>query len=151
MSRMNLSVSINASPEVVFNVIADFENSPDRIEWYENVEMLTDGPVGVGTKWRETRVMNNKQSLEDWELTAFERPNYLSAYCDSQGYDVSYTMRVEPEDGGSRLSLEMTTSPRTMLGKLLTPIEWLMSGMMKKIVSKDLVSTKAYIEEQVVS
>jgi uncharacterized membrane protein len=146
MGKLNLSIGINAKTETVFDVISDIENSPDRIEWYENVEMLTDGPVGVGTKWRETRVMNDRQSFEDWELTEFDRPNYFSAYCDSQGYDVNYTMSVQPEGGSSKLSINMTTKPRTIIGKLMTPLEWMMAGMMRKIVFKDLESLKAYIE-----
>ena len=146
MGKLNLSIGINAKTETVFDVISDIENSPDRIEWYENVEMLTDGPVGVGTKWRETRVLNDRQSFEDWELTEFDPPNYFSAYCDSQGYDVNYTMSVQPEGSGSKLSINMTTKPRTIIGKLMTPLEWMMAGMMRKIVFKDLESLKAYIE-----
>ena len=79
-------------------------------------------------------------------MTAFESPTYFSAYCDSQGYDVHWTMRVDPEGDGSRLTWDMTTKPRTFIGKLMTPVEWLMSGMCKKIARKDLESTKAYIE-----
>jgi len=147
MGSMNLSININATPEAVFAVVSDVENSPDRIDWFEKVDMLTDGPVRVGTKWRETRRMNNKQCVEEWEMTAFESPNYFSAYCDSQGYDVEWTMRVDPEGDGSRLTLDMKTKPRTFIGKLMTPVEWLMSGMCKTIVRKDLESTKAYIEQ----
>jgi hypothetical protein len=90
--------------------------------------------------------MNDRQSFEDWELTEFDRPNYFSAYCDSQGYDVNYTMSVQPEGGSSKLSINMTTKPRTIIGKLMTPLEWMMAGMMRKIVFKDLESLKAYIE-----
>ncbi len=147
MGSMNLSISISATPETVFAVVSDVENSPDRIDWFEKVDMLTDGPVRVGTKWRETRRMNNKQCVEEWEMTAFESPIYFSAYCDSQGYDVQWTMRVDPEGDGSRLTLDMTTRPRTFIGKLLTPVEWVMARMMKTMVRKDLESTKAYIEQ----
>ena len=143
---MSLSIDIDAAPEQVFAVVADVENSPERIQWYEKVEMLTEGPVDVGTKWRETRRMNNRQSVEEWEMTAFESPVSFSAYCNSHGYDIDWTMRVEPIGNGSKLTLNMTTRPRTLLGKLMTPIEWLMSGMMLSIVRKDLESTKAYIE-----
>ncbi len=146
MGSMNLSILISAAPEAVFAAVSDVENSPDRIDWYEKVEMLTDGPVRVGTKWRETRCMNKQRSVEEWEMTAFESPDYFSAYSDSHGYDVIWTMRVEPAREFSRLALEMTTRPRTFIGKLMTPVEWLMSGMMKSIVRKDLESTKAYIE-----
>ncbi len=91
--------------------------------------------------------MNNRRSFEDWEITTFERPKYLSACCDSRGYDVDCTMRVDPDGSGSKLSLKMTTKPRTFVGKLITPLEWLMSGMMRKIALKDLAGTKAYIEQ----
>ena len=148
MGRINLSINVNAAPQTVFNVVSDIANSPDRIDWFDKVDMLTDGPVGVGTKWRETRRMNKRESVEEWEMKAFESPNYFTAYCDTQGYDVEMTMRVDPEGDGSRLSLDMTTKPRTLFGKLMTPLEWCMSGMMKKIVLKDLESTKAYIEKQ---
>lgn len=148
MGSINLSIDIDADPETVFAVVSDVENAPDRIEWYEKVNLLTDGPVGVGTKWRETRRMNNKQCVEEWEMMAFESPTYFSAYCDSQGYDVEWAMRVDPEGGGSRLTLDMTTKPRTFVGKMLTPVEWLMARMMRSIVRKDLESTKAYIERR---
>lgn len=147
MGSMSLSINIDATPAAVFAAVSDVENSPARIEWYENVEMLTDGPVRVGTKWRETRRMNNKQSVEEWEITAFESPHSFSAYCDSRGYDVAWTTRVESDGDGSKLTWDMTTKPRTFIGKLMTPLEWLMSGMMKSIVRKDLESTKAYIEQ----
>ena len=147
MGHINLSVSINATPEAVFGVVSDVENSPDRIDSFEKVDMLTDGSVGIGTRWRETRRTNSKQSVEEWEMTAFESPNFFSAYCDSQGYDVKWTMRVNSEGDGSRLTLDLTTKPRTFIGKLLTPIEWLMSGMCKAVVRKDLESTKTYIEQ----
>lgn len=147
MGSVNLSVTINATPEAVFAVVSDVENSPDRIDWYEKVDMLTDGPVRVGTKWREARRMNGRQSVEEWEMTSFESPHSFSAYCDSQGYDVQWTMRVDPEGDGSRLTLDMTTKPRTFVGKLMTPVEWLMSRMCKKMIRKDLEGTKAYIEQ----
>ena len=56
-------------------------------------------------------------------------------------------MGVEPDCDGTRLTLNMTTKPRTFIGKLLTPVELLMSSMCKAMVRKDLESTKAYIEQ----
>jgi hypothetical protein len=42
----------------------------------------------------------------------------------------------------------MTTKARTFLGKLMTPLGWLLSGMMKKCVVKDLENIKAFIEKK---
>ena len=150
MSTMVLSVEIDAEPQTVFDVVADIENSADRLEDIKNIEMLSKGPVGVGTKWRETRVVMKKESVEEMEITAFERPTHYSVYCDSCGYDVRWTMRVDPRGEGSSLTLDMTSQPRTIVGKLMTPIGWLMSGMMKKCVAKDLESIKTFVEQNTV-
>ena len=147
MSKMNLSVDIEATPEAVFDMIADIENSVTRIDGIEKIEMLTEGPVGVGTKWRETRLMMKKEAVEEMEITAFERPTHYTVYCDSCGYDMNWTMRVEPRGDSSTLTLDMTSKARTLMGKLMTPLGWLMSGMMKKCVVKDLENIKAYIEK----
>lgn len=148
MGRINLSIGINATPEDVFEVVSDVEKSPDRLHGYEKVELLTDGPVRVGTKWRETRNMSGKHSVQEWEMTAFDSPKRFSAYCDAEGYDVEWTMGVEAVGDVSRLTLNMTTKPRTFIGKLLTPVELLMASMCKGIVRRDLESTKAYIEQR---
>ena len=148
MSKMNLSVNIEAAPEAVFEMIADIENSASRIEGIEQIEMLTQGPVGVGTKWRETRLMMNKEAVEEMEITAFDPPNHYTAYCDSCGCDMEWTMRVEPIGDGCMLSLEMASKPRTLMAKLMSPLGWLMSGMMKKCVVKDLENIKTHMESE---
>ncbi|MEM7386714.1 MAG: SRPBCC family protein [Verrucomicrobiota bacterium] len=89
-----------------------------------------------------------KESTEEMEITAFDRPNAYSVYCDSCGYDMAWTFRVEPVAKGSALTLEMSSTPRTLAGKLMAPIGWLMSGMMKKCVIKDLEEIKAFIEKE---
>ena len=147
MSKMNLSVDIDAAPEAVFDIIADIENSAARIEGIEKIEMLTEGSVCVGTKWRETRLMMKKEAVEKMEITAFERPSYYTVYCDSCGCDMEWTMSVEPRGDGSTLTLDMMSKARTSMAKLMAPLGWLMSGMMKKCVVKDLDNIKAYIEK----
>ena len=42
--------TINATPETVFAVVSDVANSPKRLDWFEKVDMLINGPVRVGTK-----------------------------------------------------------------------------------------------------
>jgi carbon monoxide dehydrogenase subunit G len=147
MSKMKLSIGIDAAPEAVFDMIADIENSAERIEGIQKIEMLTEGPVGVGTKWRETRLMMKKEAVEEMEISAFERPTHYTVYCDSCGCDMDWTMRVEPSGDGSTLALDMTSKARTLTAKLMAPLGWLMSGMMKKCVVKDLENIKAYIEK----
>ena len=142
-----MSVDIDASPQEVFGVVSDIENSHEHIEGIAKVEMLTEGEVGVGTKWRETRIMMKRESTEEMEITAFERPSHYSVYCDSAGYDMEWTMRVEAKNEGSKLCLNMSSKPRTIIGKMMTPVEWLMVAIWaKKCVVKDLDDIKRFIE-----
>ena len=69
---MNFSISVNAPCEQVFDVFADFKNAPARVDGIEKVEMVTGDDVGVGTKFRETRVMFGRESTEEMEVTEFE-------------------------------------------------------------------------------
>ena len=150
MSRMNLSININASPETVFAIVSDIDGERAKASGLEKVEILTDGPVGVGTRWREIHVMNDRETVEEMEVTAFEHPHFYSAHSDSQGFDVDWTMRVDPKGQGSKLTLDMTSTPRTLAAKFKAPVAWLMTGMMKKMVAKDLEKIKTYIEQQAV-
>ncbi len=68
---------VAAPPEKVFAMMSDFANAPQRISGISKVEMLTDGAVGVGTKFKETRVMLGKEATETMEVTTFD-PNKIA-------------------------------------------------------------------------
>ncbi|MEL7485039.1 MAG: SRPBCC family protein, partial [Planctomycetota bacterium] len=74
MKAIHVSETVNASIEDVFAVASDIANAAERIGGIDSVEMLTEGPVGMGTKWRETRTMFGKQADETMWITAWEPP-----------------------------------------------------------------------------
>jgi hypothetical protein len=51
-------------------------------------------------------------------------------------YLAEHRIFVGPE--GTRLQLEMKAEAQTFFAKLMTPMAWLMKGMMKKMIQKDL-------------
>jgi hypothetical protein len=46
----------------VFGFLTDGANAPRVVPSVVRVEKLTDGPVGAGTRYRETRLMNGKET-----------------------------------------------------------------------------------------
>ena len=48
---------VDAPPEVVFAHASDFRRAPEFITAIAKMEILTSGPVGAGTRFRETRMM----------------------------------------------------------------------------------------------
>jgi len=140
-------IHVDAPADKIFALMSDFPNAPDRISSIKRIEMLTSGPVGVGTKFKETRVMFGKEATETMEVVEFVPPKTYTLFSLSCGVEFTVKLRCVPEGSGSNLSWECETKPVTLVGKLFSPIGKLMMGMMmKKCVMKDLADIKRVAE-----
>ena len=63
MSRTTVSRTIDAPIERVFNAVADITEFSKALPHIVNVEFLTDSRLGVGTRFRETRLMRGKEAI----------------------------------------------------------------------------------------
>jgi carbon monoxide dehydrogenase subunit G len=138
MAQFTLTKRIAAPPTAVFAVIADVERMPTRIPGVRKIEVLTPGPVGVGTKFRETRIMFGKEATETFEVVEYDPGRRLTLVAVSCGAEYRCEHRFVPDAGGTVLELEVRTRALTFLAKLMTPLGWLMAGVMKKAIARDL-------------
>ena len=143
---LTCSVRIRGSQQDVFDAISDLENAADRIKAINKVEVLTEGPVGKGTRWRETRTMFGKECTEEMEITEFDSPNGYRVGADSCGchYDSSFSVR--PDGDETVVEMSFRAIPTSIKGRLMMPMGFLMQGMMKKMVRQDLEDLKAHVE-----
>jgi carbon monoxide dehydrogenase subunit G len=148
MKPITCSVSINATPQAVFAACTDFANAPERVKGIVRVEMLTDGPVGLGTKFKETRIMFKREATETMEVTAYEPPHRVQLSANSCGAEFHSEFKITPEGNGSRVDVTMTTKPLSLFAKLMSPLSFLMVGTMKKCLQDDLEDIKSYLEKQ---
>src|SRR5258706_4012484 len=147
MSRLQLCVRIAAPVERVFEVFTDLRNAPGRIIGIKRLEVLTDGPIGVGTKFRETREMFGKDATEEMAITECDRPRMYSVGALSCG--CRYTVRYDFRSDGAEtiVELDFRGEAVSIFAKLLMPVMgWLMSGSMKQCMQQDLDDLKAFIE-----
>jgi carbon monoxide dehydrogenase subunit G len=144
---ISISKSIAAPPAEVFDRITDLHQAAERIEDIQQIEILTDGPIGVGTRFRETRLMFGKPCTEQMEITQFDAPHSYTVEAESCGARMISRFDVKAEGDGSRVVMNMESRPLTWMAKLMTPITSVVfSRMMKKCLEKDLDSIKANIE-----
>lgn len=61
MTRFTATRSINARIDLVFKTISDINNFSKSIPDVINVEFLSDVKSGVGTRFRETRLIKAKK------------------------------------------------------------------------------------------
>ncbi len=141
MAGFTISKQIDASPEAVFAVLVDVAKMPERIPEITKIELLTPGPIGVGSKIAETRVMFGKPTTETFEVTEFEPGKRFTMVATSCGVEYVCIHRLSPDEkGGTQFELEMQMKPKSLVAKLMAPMGWLMKGMMKKAIAKDLDS-----------
>ncbi|NRA57795.1 MAG: SRPBCC family protein [Phycisphaerales bacterium] len=149
--RMQLSTHIDAPAEAVFAAASDFPNATAMVEGINAVEMLSpanDGsPIGVGTRFRETRTMMGKQATEEMEVSTFDPPHSYTLSALSCGVQFDSKVEVIPDGQGCRLGYDILGVPTTLfarvVGAIMTP---LMKGSMRKAMEKDLSDIKAYVE-----
>lgn len=56
---------VAAPPEAVWEVLTDLEQSVRRLSQVTDLQVLTDGPYAVGTRWRETRRMMGSSDTQE--------------------------------------------------------------------------------------
>ena len=118
----------------------------ERISGIESVELLTDGPVGLGTKFRETRIMFGRQATEEMEITGFDAPRSYTTQASSHGCHYVTKMTFEPNGSGTDIQMSFNAEPQTVLAKTMAVMMKPMIGKMRDIVSKDMDELKAAIE-----
>jgi hypothetical protein len=146
MFRCTVEKHIAASPEEVFDLFADLRQAPGRIRAIKRLEVLTEGPIRAGTRFRETREMFGREATEEMEVTALERPSFYGVGCESCGCRYVSTFRFLPADGGTRVTIDFEGQPLTLMAKLMSPLVWLMLGSVRKCVEQDADDLKRILE-----
>lgn len=132
---------LNRPVEEVFAFVADHDNLR---RWQSNLiegKQVTDGPLRVGTRFREVRRLGRRPSTIEAELTVFE-PNirFATKTLTQPLVTVSYDFAAEGD--GTRLTYTFVMHTRGMM-RLLQP---LIARSIKKQTAADLAKLKQVLE-----
>lgn len=134
-----------APPDRMWAMASDFANASGRIKSITKVEIVTPGPVGAGTHFREWR----GRHAVDMEVVAWSPPRSYSLRGYAAGTEFMSEVRCVPDGAGTRLEMEIHVRPQTFGAKLLSPLMYLMSKAMVKTCEKDLADIAAAAERPV--
>ncbi len=146
MSSFTLSQRVKAPVDRVFDVFSDIPRAHEMVDQIVRIEMLTDGPVDVGTRWRETRLMFKREATEEMWVTAFDAGRSYTVGCESCGCTYECTWRFAPDGDATLVEFEMSSQPVTFFAKVMSPLGRLMMPMMKKCFEKDFQALKTVAE-----
>ena len=146
VSSLRLQQHMAASPQRVFQYAADFPNAAATISGITKVEMLTEGDIGVGTRFRETRLMFGREAVEEMEVTAFSPGSSYTVEADSCGSHFRTEMTMEPDGEGTMITMETHVTATTLMAKLMAPMAALMAGTMQQCLKGDLQDLRQRVQ-----
>lgn len=145
-SSISVSRTIAAPPAAVYAVSTDVERWAEIVPAIDKIELLTPGPIQVGSRFKETRVMFGRAATEEMEFLEMDEPNRYLLGAESHGCRYRTEYVFEPVAEGTRLTMTFNAEPLTFLAKIMTV---LMKPMLKKMIQmcgKDLDALKAHVE-----
>ena len=141
MIQHEVSIHLNRPVEQVFAFLADTSKLQS---WQSNLiknELLTQGPLRTGSRFREVRLINGKESEIQGEITVLEANKRLETKTVTKPEArVSYSL--DPEQGGTRLKYNIvivTSGPMRLL-------EPMIASAMKKESASDFETLKQILE-----
>ena len=142
-------VCISAEPELVFAAMTDVEQWRHWMQGLVSIQQLTPGAFGVGTKWKETRMMYGRQASELFEVTSCVPARSLGLAVDgSKGTtgrgEFRFDYQLAPANGGTRLQMTGSIVMPGFLSGLMCRVT---TGTFKKACDRDLAAMKAFLEK----
>jgi len=144
---LRLSTRVDAPVERVFDVYSDLRRAPERASGIKSLEVLTEGPIGVGTKFRETRVMFGREATEQMEVTEFRRNEMYAIECTSCGTHYRSELEFRADGAGTIVDMSFDGRPVTKTARILGALMGvMMKGACKRAMEQDLTDLKKAVE-----
>ncbi|MFC8038820.1 SRPBCC family protein [Paenarthrobacter sp. NPDC057355] len=144
-----LTQHVNAVPEKVWAVISDIPGSAGTLSGIHSIQMLSKGPYGEGTRWKETRTMMGRQETVEMWVSQSDPPRRTTVKALQGGAD--YTTRFDLVERGGGTDLTLTFGAEVIKPTLLSRIGMALfgkigMGITRKALGKDLAEIAAKAE-----
>jgi uncharacterized membrane protein len=116
------TIWIDRHRQAVFDYFKDFSKADEWRQYVISMNVVDDGPLGVGSRLRVNIEVNGARQVFDMEVLALEPPalwRHRTYESDFKGY-VEY--RFEPEGQGTRVTMTIEARPATWYGWLGMPL-----------------------------
>jgi Polyketide cyclase / dehydrase and lipid transport len=133
------AVDIERSPEDVFDYCTYVTHEPEWNPRTKRVKKVTDGPIGLGTRYEAEWIKGSPMLLEH---VRFERPTAWDTVGRSSRLDAKSEGRISAVENGAHLTMVMELQPKGALRMVLPVLRRLMHGREQR----NLAAIKAALE-----
>ena len=135
------TITIDRPVQDVFEFLANFENVPKWNYAIVETRKTSEGPVGVGTTYRQIRSIPSR-SEERFEVTEFEAGRRLVIHGGLGPFEGTLTYELDPAGEETRL-VNRASLQASGLGRLVAPIAL---GRVREAVAVNLGKLKELME-----
>jgi hypothetical protein len=121
MARIDGEIVINRPVEEVFDFVADERNEPRYNPRMLSSEMLSPGPVGLGSRFRAEMRSRPRRMTMTTQFTGYQRPRRLALRSHLSAMEIHGSLTFDPVAEGTRMRWSWEVAPRGLL-KLMTPL-----------------------------
>ena len=143
MKPIIIERTISAPAEKVFNTVAHITEFSKVIDSITNVEFVSEQQQGVGTRFKETRVMKGREATVELEVTEYQPNSRVRIRSDEGGTVWDTVFTVDGQEDGAKLTMSMEAHPHSFMAKLTTP---LIRGMIASAIEADIDAVKRHCE-----
>lgn len=138
-ARVENAIEIARSPEDVFDYCVDLTREPEWNPKARRVEKISDGPIGVGSRFQAEFLKGSPMSIE---FMRFERPLAWETSGRSARLDAKGEGRISATQRGAHLVIRMELTPKGAL-RFLLPI---LGRFMRHQQGRNLAAIKQVLE-----
>jgi carbon monoxide dehydrogenase subunit G len=146
MIKNEISILFHRPVQEVFDFLSDFQNGRQWQRGLLGVGRLTDGPIGVGTRFTSVRKAMGRRMESGIEYTAYELNKKIAIKSYSGPSPFRQTFLFEKEGEGTRLN----TTFELELGGLMNLAEPLVAPRIRREMNADFDTLKEIIESRVI-
>lgn len=126
MPEIYNSLRLDAPPEVVFDLMADYNRYPEWVAIVDEAKLVKGDQIQEGAEYEEVSPLGPFESTSRWRVTEFDPPRLQVHLGELPFGPVKLTIQTEPDgEGGTFLghTVEITAFPR------FRPLGWVLERL----------------------
>jgi uncharacterized protein YndB with AHSA1/START domain len=136
------TVTLPRSPGDVFPWLLEEDKVPRWTGSLEAYEVLGDGPLGPGTRFRQVLEVSGQRVQLELEVTRYEPPHAAESRFSISGLDVEVTYALATVDGGCALTQTLEGKASSFKARMLVPV---VQPRLERKLTEDLERLRALL------
>jgi Polyketide cyclase / dehydrase and lipid transport len=120
MPRIAGAIAIDRPVNAVFDFVTDERNEPLYNSALLRSDKVSDGPVGVGTRFHAIHKTARRPVAMDVQITAYDRPRRMTSRTTMSWSEIDGELTFDPEGDSTKMRWVWNVRPKG-LAKLLWP------------------------------